>query len=77
MQRAFFPPANHDVEQHPRLKPGDKRMWTYMRIFIELRDNATLHIPFREASKVNAFIFCASPILTNENELELAMGWSK
>ncbi|KAH9171981.1 hypothetical protein EDB89DRAFT_2174254 [Lactarius sanguifluus] len=31
--------------------PGDNRLWTAMRIFVELRGGTTLHIPFREASK--------------------------
>ncbi|KAF9033263.1 hypothetical protein BDZ89DRAFT_1063002 [Hymenopellis radicata] len=51
LQRAFFPPNFNDVEETPRLQPGDERLWTHLRMFIELRDDTTLHIPFREASK--------------------------
>lgn len=51
LQRAFFPPAYQNAELSPRLKPGDKRMWTALQVFVELRDLTTLHIPFREASK--------------------------
>lgn len=36
----------------PRLQPGDKRMWTALRVFFELREGTVLQIPFREASKV-------------------------
>ncbi|PCH43678.1 hypothetical protein WOLCODRAFT_122406 [Wolfiporia cocos MD-104 SS10] len=51
LQQCFFPPTFHDVEPAARLKPGDSRMWTGFRVFTELRDGVTLHIPFREASK--------------------------
>ncbi|KAI0267154.1 hypothetical protein BC834DRAFT_969170 [Gloeopeniophorella convolvens] len=51
LQRVFFPPGYHDAEQTRRLAPGDHRIWTAMRIFIELRGGTTLNIPFREASK--------------------------
>ncbi len=52
LQRIFFPPTYHDGEQTRHLSPGDNRLWTAMRIFVELRGGSTLHIPFREASKV-------------------------
>ncbi|KAJ7096249.1 hypothetical protein C8R44DRAFT_371827 [Mycena epipterygia] len=51
LQKAFFPPTYQNVDQTPHLKPGDKRVWTAMQVFIELRDDTTLYIPFREASK--------------------------
>jgi hypothetical protein len=53
LQRTFFPLAYHDIEATPYLQPGDQRLWTALKVFIELRDETTLHIPFREASKVN------------------------
>lgn len=52
LQHAFFPPTFHDHEVTHHLKPGDKRVWTALKIFVELRDEASLHIPFREPSKV-------------------------
>lgn len=52
LQRVFFPPTYNDADQTHRLLPGDNRLWTAMRIFVELRGGTTLHIPFREASKV-------------------------
>ena len=52
LQRTFFPQMYHDMEPAPRLKPGDMRMCTGLKVFIELRDGATLQVPFREASKV-------------------------
>ncbi|KAI0829807.1 hypothetical protein BC628DRAFT_1477689 [Trametes gibbosa] len=51
LQYAFFPPTFADSLPTPRLKPGDMRMWTGMKVFIELRDGVTLQLPFREASK--------------------------
>ncbi|KAI0058067.1 hypothetical protein BV25DRAFT_1994498 [Artomyces pyxidatus] len=51
LQRAFFPPAYQDLKPSPRVSPGDNRIWTAMRVFVELRGGTTLQIPFREASK--------------------------
>ncbi|KAI0368271.1 hypothetical protein BV20DRAFT_969313 [Pilatotrama ljubarskyi] len=51
LQQAFFPPTYIDSQPTPRLKPGDMRMWTGLKIFIELRDGVTLQLPFREPSK--------------------------
>ncbi|KAH9985984.1 hypothetical protein BJV74DRAFT_946145 [Russula compacta] len=51
LQRVFFPPTYQEADQTHRLRPGDNRIWTTMRIFVELRRGSTLHIPFREASK--------------------------
>jgi hypothetical protein len=74
LQKAFFPPTYQNAEESPHLKPGDKRVWTAMQVFIELRDDTTLHIPFREASKV---IFLAvEPDIFLVGLSELAMGWT-
>ncbi|KAI0645908.1 hypothetical protein C8Q79DRAFT_910949 [Trametes meyenii] len=51
LQHAFFPPTFNNAQPTPRLKPGDMRMWTGMKIFVELRDGVTLQLPFREPSK--------------------------
>jgi hypothetical protein len=61
-----------DVLPTPHLAPGDKRLWTYFKIFVELRDDTTLRIPFREASKVR--ISLSSPPCLKK-VIELAMGW--
>ena len=53
LQHAFFPPTYANATPTPRLRPGDMRMWTGMKGFIELRDGVSLLIPFREASKVS------------------------
>lgn len=52
LQKAFFPPTYQDTQETDRLRPGDTRVWTAMKVFVELRDDTTLHLPFREASKV-------------------------
>jgi hypothetical protein len=58
LQRAFFPPAYRNSEVTAKLNPGDKRVWSALHIFLELRDETTLHIPFREAAKViNSSLF--------------------
>lgn len=56
LQHAFFPPTFTDAPMTPRLKPGDMRMWTGMKVFIELRDGVTLQLPFREPSKVRSIL---------------------
>jgi hypothetical protein len=76
LQRIFFPPTYSDAEQTRRLSPGDNRLWTAMRIFVELRGGTTLHIPFREASKVTLRLKGAN--CTHAIHVpELAMGWSR
>jgi len=52
LQRAFFPPTYQNVEVTPQLEPGDQRLWPALQIFVELRDDTSLYVPFREASKV-------------------------
>ncbi|KAF8630636.1 hypothetical protein AX15_002787 [Amanita polypyramis BW_CC] len=51
LQGIFFPSSWQNVESTPRLQPGDQRLWTTSQILVELKDNTTLQIPFREASK--------------------------
>ncbi|KAF9012385.1 hypothetical protein BDQ17DRAFT_1496756 [Cyathus striatus] len=51
LQRIFFPPTYQNAVATPRLSPGEKRTWTALQVFVELRDETTLHIPFRESSK--------------------------
>ncbi|KAF8973209.1 hypothetical protein BDZ97DRAFT_665381 [Flammula alnicola] len=51
LQRAFFPPRYCNSEVTPQLKPGDKRVWTSLQVFVELRGETSLYIPFREPSK--------------------------
>ena len=51
LQRTFFPSSFSDLVVSQRLKPGDKRIWTSMKIFIELRGETSLILPFREGSK--------------------------
>jgi hypothetical protein len=62
------------MEASKRLRPGDKRTWTAMKVFVELRDETVLYIPFREPSKVNSWQkTCLSLLILSF--LELAMGW--
>ncbi|KAL0573201.1 Macrophage colony-stimulating factor 1 receptor [Marasmius crinis-equi] len=51
LQRTFFPPTYQDATPTPRLQPGDQRLWSAMKVFIEFKEDVQLHIPFREASK--------------------------
>lgn len=51
LQRTFFPPNYHDLDVSQRLTPGEKRIWTAMKVFIELRGETSLTAPFRESSK--------------------------
>jgi hypothetical protein len=53
LQKVFFPPAFSDTKETPALEVGDQRMWTALKIFVELRDSTSVMVPFREASKVS------------------------
>jgi len=53
LQRLFFPPSWQNLEVSRVPGPGEKRTWTALQIFVELRDDTILHLPFREASKVS------------------------
>lgn len=53
LQRVFFPLAYQDVEPFAGISEGNTRICTCLKIFFELRDNTTLVVPFREASKVS------------------------
>jgi hypothetical protein len=80
LQRTFFPSAFHDNAPAEVLNPGDVRMFTSLKVFIELREDTTFQIPFREASKVKH----SRPLPRTSNIhctdisrcVELAMGWS-
>ena len=52
LQRAFFPLSYQDIEPFANLSEGDTRSCTCLKVFFELRDNTTLVVPFKEASKV-------------------------
>ncbi|GJE95456.1 hypothetical protein PsYK624_116400 [Phanerochaete sordida] len=51
LQHVFFPPSFTDMAATTPLRPGDPRVWTCMKVLIELRDGVMLQIPFRESSK--------------------------
>lgn len=52
LQQVFFPPTFTDIVPTTPLRPGDPRVWTCMKVLVELRDGVMLQIPFREPSKV-------------------------
>jgi hypothetical protein len=51
IQQAFTPTTFFNQVQTPRLKAGDMRMHTALKVFVEFSEGATLRIPTREASK--------------------------
>ncbi|KZS98640.1 hypothetical protein SISNIDRAFT_422603, partial [Sistotremastrum niveocremeum HHB9708] len=51
LQRAFFPPVYRDMHETSRALPGSRRIFTSLRVYIEVRNNLGFHIPFREPSK--------------------------
>jgi hypothetical protein len=75
LQRTFFPSPYRDITPNARLKPGDRRVWQSMKVFVELRESTTLQIPFREASKVGEHL-SSLPHFSVLSHLGLAMGWS-
>lgn len=52
LQQVFFPPSFIDTVPTTPLRPGDPRVWTCLKVLVELRDGVMLQIPFREPSKV-------------------------
>lgn len=77
IQRMLFPPTYQTVGQTHPVEPGDKRIWTALQIFVELRNETTLHIPFREASKVCLLLLDSLiSLIFDCLPIGLAMGWS-
>jgi len=52
IQSAFLPATYFNGLETPKLKPGDKRMHTALKVYVEFSDGATLRVPTRESSKV-------------------------
>lgn len=51
LQQAFIPATFYNATQTEKLKPGDLRIHTALKVFVEFSDGATLRIPLRETSK--------------------------
>ncbi|KFY24277.1 hypothetical protein V491_02218 [Pseudogymnoascus sp. VKM F-3775] len=51
LQRVFFPSLCKDATPADNLKPGDTRVATNLKIYIQLDDDTTLRVPIREESK--------------------------
>lgn len=51
LQRVFFPSLCKDAFPAKKLKPGDTRVATTLKIYIQLDDDTTLRVPIREESK--------------------------
>lgn len=56
LQRVFFPHGYQNGSPSGILSPGEQRYCTCFKLLFEFRDVTTLHIPFREASKVGKSI---------------------
>ncbi|KAI9890946.1 MAG: hypothetical protein M1814_003447 [Vezdaea aestivalis] len=51
LQSVFFPQLRKDAEPAIALKVGERRRSTVFKVFVEIDDTTTLHIPVRESSK--------------------------
>ncbi|CCX30950.1 Similar to Protein CSF1; acc. no. Q12150 [Pyronema omphalodes CBS 100304] len=51
LQNMFFPKLYKSASVPPPLSPGDNRVYTDLKIFIELSSSTILNIPIRESSK--------------------------
>ncbi|GAA5833329.1 hypothetical protein JCM11251_005205 [Rhodosporidiobolus azoricus] len=51
LQSAFMPATYFNGLETPKLLPGDQRMHTALKVFVEFSEGATMRIPTREASK--------------------------
>lgn len=56
LQRVFFPSTFQHARPTEFLETGDRRMCTCLKLFFEFRGTTTVHLPFREASKVQQSI---------------------
>jgi hypothetical protein len=51
IQGAFFPPAFFNTEATGKLQPGDRRLHTALKIFLDFSQTTTFRLPTREPSK--------------------------
>ncbi|GAA6038491.1 hypothetical protein JCM8097_004593 [Rhodosporidiobolus ruineniae] len=51
LQSAFMPATYFNGLETPKLQPGDQRMHTALKVFVEFSEGATMRVPTREASK--------------------------
>ncbi|KAM0790005.1 hypothetical protein ACM66B_005335 [Microbotryomycetes sp. NB124-2] len=51
LQQAFTPATYFNAVQTPMLKPGDQRVHTHLRVFVEFTQETIFRIPTREPSK--------------------------
>lgn len=58
LQKVFTPTTFNNYSVTPKLRPGDERMHTALKVFVEFSDRVTLRIPTREASKVRWTFIC-------------------
>lgn len=54
IQQMLFPTICRDSEPHSRLKPGDRRIYTRFKFFVNVEDEGVFRIPLREPSKDHA-----------------------
>lgn len=52
LQQAFIPATFLNGLETPRLRPGDQRLHTALKVFVEFSEGATIRVPTREPSKV-------------------------
>lgn len=51
LQKAFFPAGYFDSEPTSRLRPGDRRLHSALKIFVDFSQTVSLRVPTRESSK--------------------------
>jgi hypothetical protein len=75
--KAFTPAIFYQSTKTDKLKPGDFRMHTEMRVHIELTGRSTIRMPTRESSKVSnrSRTSKTSLMITNLSGLGLRREW--
>jgi hypothetical protein len=53
LQEMFFPGTYEDAHLEAPLEVGDRRVYAYFKVLVELKDNVIVKIPTKEKSKVN------------------------
>ncbi|GAA5906531.1 hypothetical protein JCM8208_000472 [Rhodotorula glutinis] len=79
IQSAFLPATYFNGLETPKLKPGDQRMHTALKVYVEFSDGATLRVPTRESSKdwkydSPGLEHSADPVVRKYGWLDVALG---
>ncbi|XBW36227.1 hypothetical protein QEN19_001808 [Hanseniaspora menglaensis] len=68
---AMLPSHSRDIECPDLLKPGERRIGTRFRVFVDIQEDCNLKIPTREKSKDDFFLSESEKLNRNQNDLSI------